>query len=54
MLFAFADPKCSGFLKRQVKVSGLRVIALGGDRYFGSSVCWGSWGIMQVTLFNHL
>lgn len=39
MLFAFADPKSSGFLKRQVKVSGVGVIAFGGDRYFGSSVC---------------
>lgn len=26
MPFAFADPKSSGFLKRQVKVSGLRVM----------------------------
>lgn len=56
MLFAFADPKSSGFLKRQVKVSGVGVIALGGDRYFGSSVCQflGSWGIVQVTLFTSL
>lgn len=40
MLFVFTDPKSSGFLRKQVKVSGVRAMALGGDRRFGSSVCW--------------
>lgn len=50
MLLAFADPKSSGFRRRQVKVSGGENDCFGDGRLFGSSDCWSSWRGGEISL----